>query len=321
MADNNSNNIYLSPGPHFSGSIKSNMLMLMVVISLLPECVMGVIYFGLPALITILASVASCVVFEAIFQKLIKRPVSVGDFSAVVTGVLLALTLPPTMPVWQTVLGAFFAIVVAKGLFGGLGCNVWNPALTGRAFLFVSFPTAMGSAWVTPFDAVSTATPLAKPEAYTDLWQLFTGAHAGSIGETCIIAILGSALFLLITHVIDWRAPLTMIATACLCTFLANGFDVNAVLFALTTGGLLFGATFMVTDYTTAPLTGAGRLIFGAGCGLITFLIRQYGGFPEGVMFSILIMNSLVPFLNKISRRKYGYGLKKDKASKEGAQK
>lgn len=321
MADTKSNDIYLSPGPHFSGKIKSNIIMLMVVISLLPECVMGVIYFGIPALTTILVSVASCVVFEFLFQKLIKRPVTVGDFSAVVTGVLLALTLPPTLQIWQTVLGAFFAIVVAKGLFGGLGCNVWNPALTGRAFLFVSFPSAMGSAFVAPFDAVSTATPLVKPELYSDMWKLFTGNHAGSIGETCIIAILGSALFLLLTRIIDWRAPLTMIATTCLCTFLANGLDVNAVLFALATGGLVFGAVFMVTDYTTAPLTGAGRLIFGTGCGLITFLIRQFGGYPEGVMFSILIMNSLVPFLNKITRRKYGYGLKKEKASREGGQK
>lgn len=316
-----SNNIFLSPGPHFSGKLKTPMIMLMVVISLLPECVMGVIYFGLPALFTILTSVASCVIFEAIFNKLIKRPVGINDFSAVVTGILLALTLPPTVPVWMTILGALFAIVVAKGFFGGIGCNVWNPALTGRAFLFVSFPTALSSSWVTPFDAVSTATPLANPQAYTDFWKLFTGCHGGSIGETCIIAILCSALLLIVTRVIDWRAPLTMVATCCLLTFLTNGFDVNAVIFSLLTGGLLFGATFMVTDYTTVPLTKGGRLIFGAGCGLITFLIRQYGGYPEGVMFSILIMNSVVPFLNKITRRKYGYNLPKEKASKEGGQK
>lgn len=320
MADNNSNNIYLSPGPHFSGKLKTNMIMLMVVLSLLPECVMGVIYFGIPALITILVSVASCVGFEALFQLVCKRPVSVGDFSAVVTGILLALTLPPTVPFWQTILGAFFAIVVAKGLFGGLGCNVWNPALIGRAFLFVSFPSAMsGSAFVAPFDAVSAATPLAKPELFS-MWELFTGNHGGSIGETCIIAILCSLIFLLVTRIIDWRAPLAMVATTCVCTFLGSGFDVNAVLFALTAGGLLFGATFMVTDYTTAPVTGWGRVVFGAGCGLITFLIRKFGGYPEGVMFSILIMNSLVPFLNKLTRRKYGYPLVKAKA-KEGDKK
>ncbi len=320
MADNNSNQIFLSPGPHFSSPLKTNCIMLMVVISLLPECVLGVIYFGIPALVTILVSVASCVVFEAIFQKLIKRPITIGDFSAVVTGLLLALTLPPTIPIWQTIIGAFFAIIVAKGFFGGLGCNVWNPALTGRAFLFLSFPTAMGSSWVTPFDAVSTATPLAKPELYPDLWKLFIGNHAGSIGETCIIAILCSALFLIVTRIIDWRAPLAMIVTCCLATFLATGFNINQVLFSLTTGGLLFGATFMVTDYTTAPQTKFGRLVFGAGCGLITFLIRQYGGYPEGVMFSILIMNSIVPFLNKLTRRKYGYNLKQA-ASNKGGQK
>lgn len=313
MADNNSNDINLSPGPHFSGKIKTNMIMLIVVFSLLPECVMGVIYFGLPALITILVSVASCVVFEALFQKLIKRPNTIGDFSAVVTGILLALTLPSNLPVWMTILGAFFSIIVAKGLFGGLGHNIWNPALIGRAFLFISFPTAMGSSFVTPFDAVSTATPLVKPEMYTDLWQLFTGNHAGCIGETCIIAILCSFVFLLFFRVIDWKAPLAMVGTCCLCTFLSSGFDFNQVLFTLTTGGLLFGATFMVTDYTTTPVTSWGKVIFGAGCGLITFLIRRFAGFPEGVMFSILIMNSLVPFLNKLTRRKYGYNLPKAK--------
>lgn len=331
MAENVSNEINLSPGPHFSAKRKTSTIMKMVCLSLLPECAAGIYYFGIPALITILVSVASCVLFEALFQILIHKKVSVLDFSAVVTGILLALTLPPSLPFWMTILGALFAVVVTKGFFGGLGSNVWNPALSGRAFLIMSFPVAMGSMWSKPgFDAITTATPLALGSPWaknaadavssaTQLanvipsgsqsqfyWNLFIGNHGGCIGETCIAAIVISAIFLLATKIIDWRAPLAMVATCALATFLAGG----DVVFTLLSGGLLFGAVFMVTDYTTSPVTKYGRLVFGAGCGLITFLIRQFGGYPEGVMFSILIMNSLVPFLNNLSTRKYGYGKK-----------
>lgn len=316
MEETYSNEIYLSPGPHFSSKRKTQQIMMLVVASLIPECVMGVYHFGLPALFTILISVASCVGFEALFQLIIRRPVQVYDFSAVITGILFALTLPPTVPYWMIVAGSFFAIIVAKAFFGGLGCNVWNPALTGRAFLLIGFPFALGATWVAPgVDAVSSATPLANASSIVGMsmdakldyyWNLFIGNHAGCIGETCIAAILVSAVFLLITNVIDWRAPLTMLTTCLVLSAIAG----NDVLYTLMSGGLLFGAVFMATDYTTAPVTKPGRLIFGAGCGLITFLIRQFGGYPEGVMFSILIMNSLVPFLNKISQRKYGYDIR-----------
>lgn len=322
MEEKYSNEIYLSPGPHFSSKRKTQQIMMLVVASLIPECVMGVYHFGLPALFTILISVVSCVGFEALFQLAIRRPVQVYDFSAVITGILLALTLPPTVPYWMIVVGSFFAVVVAKGFFGGLGCNVWNPALTGRAFLLIGFPFALGATWVAPgADAVSSATPLANPQSllstnFTEkldyYWNLFIGNHAGCIGETCIAAIIISAVFLLITNVIDWRAPLTMIATCLVLSVIAG----NDPLYTLMSGGLLFGAVFMATDYTTAPVTKPGRLVFGAGCGLITFLIRQFGGYPEGVMFSILIMNSLVPFLNKISQRKYGYSYSKTSGKK-----
>lgn len=316
MEETYSNEIYLSPGPHFSSKRKTQQIMMLVVASLLPECAMGVYHFGLPALFTILISVASCVGFEALFQLAIRRPVQVYDCSAVITGILFALTLPPTVPYWMIVVGSFFAIIVAKAFFGGLGCNVWNPALTGRAFLLIGFPFALGASWISPgVDAVSSATPLANAsniigmsmDAKLDYyWNLFIGNHAGCIGETCIAAILVSAIFLLITNVIDWRAPLTMLGTCLILSAIAG----NDVLYTLMNGGLLFGAVFMATDYTTAPVTKPGRLIFGAGCGLITFLIRQFGGYPEGVMFSILIMNSIVPFLNKISQRKYGYDIR-----------
>lgn len=300
----------LSSSPHISSGRKTQALMFTVVASLIPECVYGVVFFGIPALITILASVASAVLFEFLFNLLAKKKQTVSDGSAIITGILLALVLPPTIPVWQTVLGAAFGIIVAKSLFGGLGSNVWNPALTGRAFLFVSFPVAMGSAWITPLpDAVSTATilPAIKSGAFTPsreiYLQYFFGNRAGCIGETSILLILISFVFLLATRTIDWRAPFAMVATTVILTWISGG----DILMALLSGGLIFGATFMITDYVTAPVTKPGRLIYGAGCGLITFLIRKFGGYPEGVMFSILIMDSLAPFLNKITRRKYGY--------------
>jgi Na+-translocating ferredoxin:NAD+ oxidoreductase subunit D len=311
MAELEKNEIYLSPSPHFTGGNTTQKIMCAVILALLPECVYGVILFGVRALVTILVSVAGTVCFEALFQKLTKHEITINDCSAAVSGILLALVLPPTTPVWMVLLGAAFAIIVAKGFFGGLGANVWNPALTGRAFLFVSFPAALGASWLTPAtDAISSATVLSQIKAGTFVadsgtyMQYFLGNRAGCIGETSILLILISFAFLALTRIIDWRAPFTMVATVVLLTW-ATGGD---VLMALLSGGLLFGATFMVTDFSTAPVTQPGRLVYGAGCGLITFLIRKFGGYPEGVMFSILIMNSFSAFLNKLTWTKYGYG-------------
>ena len=307
------NKIHLSSSPHFTEGLSTQKVMLMVIISMLPECIAGVIFFGAAALVRILVSVASCVAFERLYQKITKQKIRISNLSAVVSGILLALVIPSTTPVWMVVLGALVAMVVAKGLFGGIGSNVFNPALTGRAFMFISFPAAMGACWFNPeIDAVSGATILSQIKngavtATPDLYmQYFLGNRAGCIGETSILLILISFLFLFSTHIIDWRAPVAMVATTALCTLVSGG----DVLLALLTGGLLFGATFMVTDYATAPLTGYGRLVFGFGCGLITFLIRKLGGYPEGVMFSILIMNCFTPFLNNLTRRMYGYGKK-----------
>lgn len=307
------NKIHLSSSPHFTEGLSTQKVMLMVIISMLPECIAGVMFFGAAALVRILVSVVSCVAFEALFQKITKDKIRISNLSAVVSGILLALVIPSTTPVWMVVLGALVAMVVAKGLFGGIGSNVFNPALTGRAFMFISFPAAMGACWFNPeIDAVSGATILSQIKngsvtATSDLYlQYFLGNRAGCIGETSILLILISFAFLALIHVIDWRAPVAMVATTALCTLVSGG----DVLLALLTGGLLFGATFMVTDYATAPLTGYGRLVFGFGCGLITFLIRKLGGYPEGVMFSILIMNCFTPFLNNLTRRMYGYGKK-----------
>lgn len=315
-----SSKIYVSSSPHFNLKCTTQMIMGTVLFALLPEVIMGIVLFRWAAIIRILVSVASCVFFEFIFQKITKQKVVISNLSACVTGVMLALVCSPTVPVWTFVVGAAVAMIVAKGLFGGIGSNVFNPALTGRAFMFLSFPASMGASWLTPktisqIDAISSATTLSAMKAGTfvmqdnTLWQYFIGNRAGCIGETSALLILISFAFLALARIIDWRAPLTMVGTVALCSLISG----ENVAMALMTGGLLFGATFMVTDYATAPITKKGRLIFGFGCGLITFLIRKFGGYPEGVMFSILIMNSVAPFLNNLTARKYGYVKKEAK--------
>lgn len=315
-----SSKIYVSSSPHFNLKCTTQMIMGTVLFALLPEVIMGIVLFRWAAIIRILVSVASCVFFEFIFQKITKQKVVISNLSACVTGVMLALVCSPTVPVWTFVVGAAVAMIVAKGLFGGIGSNVFNPALTGRAFMFLSFPASMGASWLTPktisqIDAISSATTLSAMKAGTfvmqdnTLWQYFIGNRAGCIGETSALLILISFAFLALARIIDWRAPLTMVGTVALCSLISG----ENVAMALMTGGLLFGATFMVTDYATAPITKKGRLIFGFGCGLITFLIRKFGGYPEGVMFSILIMNSIAPFLNNLTARKYGYVKKEAK--------
>ena len=311
------NKIFVSSSPHFNFKCSTQMIMGTVLIALLPEIIMGIVLFGIAALIRILVSVASCVLFEFLFQKVTKQKIVIANLSACVTGVMMALVCPPTAPVWIFVVGAAVAMIVAKGLFGGIGSNVFNPALTGRAFMFLSFPASMGASWMAPkalggMDAISSATTLSAIKAGTFViedgtyWQYFIGNRAGCIGETSILLILISFAFLALAHIIDWRAPLAMVGTVALCSLISG----ENVAMSLMTGGLMFGATFMVTDYATAPVTKKGRLVFGFGCGLITFLIRKFGGYPEGVMFSILIMNSVAPFLNNLTARKYGYGKK-----------
>ena len=337
MAESDKNEIFMSPAPHVVTPVKTQNLMLDVIIALLPLTVYGIYLFSIPALVRIVVSVLCCVGFESLFRKICKLDIRVKDLSAVITGLLLALVIPPNLPIWMLILGCFFAIVVAKEFFGGLGANVFNPALVGRAFMFVSFSGAMTS-WIQPgnsiFDAMSTATPLKLINAKegiamsaseiaktlnlgssTDLYtQLILGNHAGCIGETSILLILLGFAYLLFKKVIDWRTPVTMMATAVAITAIGG---INPIL-TLTSGGLAFGAVFMATDYVTSPVTPKGKLLFGAGCGLITGLIRLFSGMPEGVMYSILIMNAVVPFLNKIIPVKYGY-VKPPKKNKEAA--
>lgn len=319
------NKFVISSSPHFSFKMSTTCIMCAVLIALLPECIAGVIFFGWKAAVAILVSVISAILFEALFQIITKQKVVIANLSAAVTGVMLALVCPPTTPIWMLILGDAVAVIVAKGLFGGIGSNVFNPALTGRAFMFVSFPAVMGAKWLAPlaenYDAISSATILSSlksgSETTVDYLQYFIGNNAGCIGETSILLIIISFLFLLLLDIIDWRAPAGMIGVVAICAFISGLINTgsmagagNEVLVHLLTGGLAFGACFMITDYATAPVTKPGRLLFGAGAGLITFLIRKFGGYPEGVMFSILIMNAVAPFLNNLTVRMYGYGKK-----------
>lgn len=320
MAESDKNEIYLSSSPHFHSPVTTSKIMWMVVIALLPICAAGVIIFGLRALAVLAVSTVSCLVFETLFNLIVYRKSepdriwSVKDGSAVITGLLLACTLSPLVPLWQVILGAFFSIVVIKGFFGGLGQNIWNPALGGRAFLMICFPGTMGAQWLDPVtDAVSGATVLSKPELFTSYKDLFLGLQGGCIGETAAFVILVSGLFLIAMRIIDWRIPLSFIGTVALLTLVSGG----NVLATILSGGLFLGAFFMATDYVTSPITAWGRVVFGLGCGLITFLIRRFGGYPEGVMFSILFMNCIYPFLNNLTGRLYGYGKKKKAAAKE----
>ncbi|MCL1928805.1 MAG: RnfABCDGE type electron transport complex subunit D [Treponema sp.] len=344
--------LYLGSSPHIGTPIRTHMIMAQVIIALAPVTIFGIVIYGLQALGVVVVSVISAVLGEALFRKIIKKENRTGDLSAVVTGLLLALILPPGVPLHYVALGAVFATVVAKEFFGGLGANVFNPALIGRAFLLMSFPAAMTS-WIKPkaaldtmsvtlsaagadavsaasrsglsLDSITGATPLGVikmggtvsdvgsqftalglaggSDYFSILKTLFFGHHDGTIGESSIMLILAAFFFLLVTRVIDWRAPAAMIASAFLLS-LCLGTD---PLFSILAGGLLFGAVFMVTDYTTAPLTAKGKLIFGAGAGIITVLIRRWGNFPEGVTYGILIMNAVTPFLNRLLQKKYGY--------------
>lgn len=296
-------NLTVSLSPHVRSENTTQKIMLSVCAALLPALIFAIFRFGWSALVTVLLSVGSAVLSEALMQKLLKRPITIADGSAAVTGLLLAMTLPAGCPWYVPVLGAVFAIVIAKQVFGGLGDNFVNPALAGRAFLLASFPASM-TAYPAVADAVSSATPLSGEFAGTvDYVQAFLGCIGGSIGEVSKLALLIGAAFLIVRRIIDWRIPLAYLGTLAALNWIFG----QPVLDAVLLGGSVLGAFFMATDYVTSPVTGLGRVIYGVGIGVINFAIRTWGAYPEGVTYAILLMNIAAPLIERVTRpRKYG---------------
>ena len=291
--------------PHIHAKDTTALLMLDVIAALMPAVVAGVWLFGWAAARTVLLSVVFCVALELGWQLLMKKPVRINDLSAVVTGIIFALNLPATAPWWMILIGSMVAILLVKQLFGGIGDNFVNPALAARAVLLASWPALMsGSAFVTPFDAVSAATPLAAEgtTAYSMI-DLLIGRIPGSIGEVCKIAILLGLVYLLLRKTITWHIPVAMIASFMLFTLLFGGDPLSGVL----TGSVLFGAVFMATDYVTSPMSIPGKLIYAVGAGLIIALIRTFGSYPEGTTYGILLMNVATPLIDRATKRRvYG---------------
>ena len=310
--------ILVSGTPHVYDKTTTGVIMLDVLLALAPAAIIGCVYFGLGAVTVVALAVASAVLFEFLYQKIMKKPVTIRDLSAAVTGLLLAMNLPASAPWWLPIVGSFFAIVLAKQLFGGLGFNFINPALAARAFLLASYPQFMTDWSVFPLkaDAVSAATPLAVLksggyEAITsdmgNILKTFIGFNkSGCIGEVCGAALVLGGIYLLARKVINWRIPFFYIGTAALLTWVfgrGGGWFTGRPGYELLIGGLLLGAFFMATDYTTSPITPKGRIIMGVGCGVITVLIRLFSsGYPEGVSYSILLMNLAVPLIDKATR-------------------
>jgi len=309
----------ISTAPHMHNPMTTKQLMICVMIALLPTAAWGVYAFGLSALVVLLVSVASAVLAEFLWQKIARQPVRISDFSAVVTGLILGLNLPATAPWWMAMIGSAFAIIVVKQLFGGLGDNFLNPALAARAVLLASWPVHMAaSAYVTPtffqagVDAVSGATPLSNA-SYT-LLQRFLGQIPGTIGEVSKAAILLGFLFLVFTGTISWRIPTIMTASVFVFTILFTGAAPEAALIATLSGGVLFGAVFMATDYVTSPITPLTQAVYACFIGLIIVIIRQFGNYPEGVTYAILLMNIFTPLLDRLlPQRIYGYQKKEAK--------
>lgn len=324
----------VSSSPHVHDRVRINKIMMLVVIALAPAALLSIYLFGLPAFKVIVISIASAVFFEWASRRVMKRSNTIGDYSAVVTGLLLALNLPSTAPWWLVVVGNLFAIVIAKQIYGGLGYNPFNPALVGRVVLLISFPVQMTAHWVMPSrwgtNAVTTATPLGKAKesllslghidvhlTRTDVVNLLIGNRAGCIGEVSVVLLLAGGLFLIYKRVISWHIPVAFIGTVWVMTDIFHMIDPTRYAdpsFHVITGGLFLGAFFMATDYVTSPITHKGMIIFGVGCGVLTVIIRLFGAYPEGVSFAILLMNALTPLIDRATNPVV-FGSRKKKAA------
>ena len=308
------NKLSFSVSPHIHSGRSTSRIMLDVIIALLPAAVAGTIIFGIRSLLVIAICILSCVCLEALFNIICKKEQTIGDLSAVVTGLLLALNLPANIPLWQCAIGSAFAIVIVKALFGGIGCNPVNPAITARVFMIISFGAMTVPAFPVGVDTTSSATPLELGYAgkVPELSDLFLGTTGGAIGETCALALLIGFVYLVVRRIISWHLPVSFVGTVYILSFFMEGLDPIKALAMILSGGLLIGAIFMATDYVTSPSTVGGKLIFGIGAGLITFVIRYFGSYPEGVSFGILFMNILTPYIDSWTKHKvFGVGGKK----------
>ncbi len=335
----------ISSSPHVGGSTSTHGIMWTVVATLAPAALWSIYLFGLPALTVIVSTILFCVIAEALCQLVARKPVTLGDGSAALTGLILALTLPPGLPIWICAVGAIVAIVIAKAVFGGLGQNPFNPAMTGRVFLLIAFPGPL-TKWIVPrgtgerflgnlvtavdgsgkvvsfgaegIDAITAATPLGllsekgaeAVSAMSGGVDLFVGTIHGSLGETSAVLLLAGGVVLMLRKVITWHIPVSFLGTMAVFAAITHGIDSTAyasVPFHLFTGGAVLGAFFMATDYVTSPMHPMGKLIFGAGCGVLTMVIRLWAGYPEGVSFAVLLMNAAVPILDMYTRpKKFG---------------
>ena len=306
-------NLTVTSSPHIRGDFRTSRLMLDVVIALIPALIVGVIVLGFRALMVTLISMAAAVVAEYLYSLCLKRRNTIIDGSALVTGMLFALTLPSTVPYWIAAVGSAFAIIVAKLMCGGLGQNIFNPALAARAFMLILFPAALTRYPAIGVDAVSSSTPLhhmvmpALPEE--SILDMFLGNCPGSIGELSALALILGGIYLVARKVISARIPVAYLATVAVITFVFQKTDdaLSWMLYSLFSGGVMLGAIFMATDYVTSPLTRMGQIVFGIGCGVLTVVIRYFGGYPEGVSYAILIMNCCVVLLDRVGRpKKFG---------------
>ncbi len=305
-----STNLTVNTSPHIKASVTTRKIMLDVLIALLPSAIASVILFGLRALLILAVCNAAAFASELVFNLLTKKKQTVGDLSALVTGSLLALSLPASVGIWQCIVGAVFAIVIVKCAFGGIGCNFANPAVTARAFLFIAFSSTLG-AFVAPgfptADIEASATPLSVLKGVEgdlpELIDMLLGYRGGAIGETCAVAILLGFVYLVLRGVIKWELPTIYVGTVFVLSLILDK-SLTTALYQVLGGGLLLAAVFMITDYVSTPKTRLGRAVFALGCGLLTVLMRRFGTYPEGVSFAILIMNVLSPYIEKLCRKK-----------------
>ena len=304
----------VASSPHIKRPDTTRGIMSDVVIALAPSATYGCILFGLRALAVLITCVGVAVLSEFLWNKALKKPNTIKDMSAVVTGLLLGMNLPPTLPLWQAAIGSVAAIIVVKQMFGGLGHNFANPAIAARIMLLVSFPASMTRFTEPVSDAVTSATPLAGTAGALSFKTLFFGMHAGSIGETSAFLLIVGGLYLVIRRVITPVIPVCFIGTVALLSLITG----ENVMLSVFGGGLILGAVFMATDYTTSPTTPLGKAVFAVGCGIITFVIRKFGALPEGVSYSILLMNILVPHINRFTLSKpFGFEKVKEAAKSE----